>query len=135
MFSLAWPKDRAPASIGSAQVQAFTAALKAYLPGAMIHVVRHVSENACNSACGRYHAPRRSTLAAVAPSHHPTSCRGRVVFSVVVAAPNRAKMEQLVWLANNQPGSVWSHGKVSWVPAAPAPCGEVVQACPTCASV
>lgn len=116
MFSLAWPKDRAPASIGSPQVQAFTAALKAFLPGAMIHVVRHVSESTCTSKCGGYRAARRSTLAAVVASHFSGSCSGRVVFNVVVAAPNRVKLEQLVWLANNRPGSVWSPGKVSWVP-------------------
>ncbi|KAI7845336.1 hypothetical protein COHA_001043, partial [Chlorella ohadii] len=41
MFSLAWPKDRAPAWVGGAQVQAFVAAVKARLPDAVIHVVRH----------------------------------------------------------------------------------------------
>lgn len=113
MFSLTWPKDRAPASIGSAQLQAFITAVKAYLPGAVMHVVRHVSETTCASTCGRYRSQsaRRATLAAVTPSHHggsSYSCRGRVVFNAVVASPSRNRLAQLVWLVDNNPGKLWS---------------------------
>ncbi len=113
MFSLAWPKDRAPASIGGAQVQAFVAAVKARLPGAVMHVVRHVSECTCTSSCGG-HAHSRSLLTNGGGSGWSSqpSCQGRVIFNTVVAHPNRALLMQLVRLVERQPGAVWKPSKV-----------------------
>ena len=114
MFSLAWPKDRAPASIGDAQLQAFIAALKTYPPGVVMHVTRHLSECTCTSSCSRsQHTRRRSVLAAtVTSSRYASTCPGRVVFNAVVASPNRAQLAQLVRLVQTQPGAIWPQGKV-----------------------
>lgn len=123
MFSLAWPKDRAPSSIGDAQLQAFIAVVKAYLPGAVMHVTRHISECTCTSSCSRgQHNRRRSILAAaVKPSHYPSTCPGRVVFNAVVAAPNRAQLAQLVRLVQTQPGAIWPQRKVRRCTRPPQP--------------
>lgn len=114
MFSLAWPKHRAPSSVGSTQVTAFTAAVKKFLPGAVMHVTRHISECTCTSSCRRSQQARRRDVlaAAMASSHYPSSCPGRAVFNVVVASPNRAQLAKLVQLAETQPGAVWPLGKV-----------------------
>lgn len=111
MFSLAWPKGHAPASIGSSHVTAFTAAVKAFLPGAVMHVTRHISKCTCTSSCSRGPQGRRSgsPADAVAPC---SSCPGRVVFNVVVASPDRAQLARLVQLAETRPGAIWSPGKV-----------------------
>lgn len=113
MFSLAWPKERAPTSVGSAQVLAFVSALKARLPGAVAHVTRHISECTCTSTCGHRNR-RRGLLADVAPSHYQGdgSCPGQVVFNVVVAHPNRALLVQLVAQAQRKPGAIWPQSKV-----------------------
>lgn len=112
MFSLAWPKTRAPASIGDAEVVAFTAAVKARLPGAVIHVTRHISECVCSSKCSQGQQGRRRTLLATsaALSHYP--CVGRVVFNAVVAHPNRQQLAQLVRLVERTPGSLWRQQRV-----------------------
>lgn len=110
MFSLSWPQGRAPASVGSPQVQAFVAALKAYLPGAAIHVVRHVSECTCTTTCGNR---LRALLSNVGQGwFSQPACQGRVIFNTVVAHPDRQRLMQLVRTVERQPGAVWSQGKV-----------------------
>lgn len=110
MFSLSWPKDRAPASVGSPQVQAFVAALKAYLPGAAVHVVRHVAECTCTTTCGNR---IRSLLTNAGKGwFSQPACNGRVIFNTIVAHPDRQRLMQLVRLVERQPGAVWSQGKV-----------------------
>ena len=114
MFSLAWPKDRAPASIGSAQVHDFIQAVQARLSGVVMHVVRHVSECTCTSSCSR---SARSLLTWGSGggggwNSGPTTCQGRVIFNTVVAHPNRKLLEQLVRTVQSSPGSVWIPSKV-----------------------
>lgn len=125
MFSLAWPKGRTPASVGDAQMAAFVAALRTRLPGAVVHVTRHISERTCSSSCshlGRRRAMlatataglsslRRALLTATAPSH--ASCPGRAVFNAVVAHPNRAQLVHLVRTVELQPSSLWDARQVS----------------------
>jgi len=110
MFSLAWPKGRAPAWVGGAQVQAFVAAVKARLPGAVMHVVRHVIECRTSSCGGHSHSPTLPTHSGGRGTR--PSCQGRVVFNTVVAHPNRALLMQLVRLVERQLGAVWSPSKV-----------------------
>lgn len=141
MFALAWPQDRAPAWIGDSQLQDFIAAVKVHLPGAVMHVVRHVTE--CTSTCGGGGSAHHRSLLTWGSSgwgsnrpswnwwqNKPTggsqtpgggqkpggsqnACQRRVIFNTVVAHPNTELLKRLVRLVQYQPGTVWNPSKVS----------------------